>query len=137
MDNSSLSLIVSICSLIVTLIGLVWIGGVKMGQIEVKVDTMWSFLMRRAESEIINHGLGVKNSPIVINDDAKHWVDSLSDELHKLYQQMGSDVTDEKLALEIEKRFGEKILKDVCIPHGLYAGACLLIALEVAKENTK
>jgi len=98
-------------------------------------DTMWDFLIRRAESELISKGLGTKNSPIEINENAKAYLIGLKDELRKFYRTLGRNLTDQELALEIERRYGEQILKEVCIPHGLYAGACLLIAMEVAKES--
>ena len=45
-------------------------------------------------------------------------------------------ITDQELLLEIEKQFGQQLLKDVSIPHGLDTGTCLLLALEVAKNGS-
>jgi hypothetical protein len=42
-------------------------------------------------------------------------------------------VSDAQLSLEIERRFGEEIVKKVCIPHGVSQGASLIVALAVAK----
>jgi hypothetical protein len=44
------------------------------------------------------------------------------------------NITDTELALEIERRFGDQLVQKVCIPHGLFMGACLLIAISALKE---
>ena len=55
--------------------------------------------------------------------------------IREFYAKLGrSNITDAELALEIERRFGDQILEKVCIPHGLYMGAGLLIAIAVLKE---
>jgi hypothetical protein len=98
----------------------------------VKVDTLWDFLFRRGASEAVQRGLGVMNSPIVINDGAKAWFDGMRNELQAWYL-LHTDLTDSDLMIAIEQNFGDRILREVCIPNGIYQGACLLIATAVAK----
>ena len=106
----------------------------RMVSIEVKVDTMWDFQMRRALSESIHKGIATINSPLTVTPEAKAWMHGLAEQLRDFYAKLGHRMTDRELALEIERRFGDEILHKVCIPNGLYEGACLIIAMEIAKE---
>ncbi len=105
--------------------------------VETRVETLWAFQLRRAAIEVMNRGIGKVNSPVVISDEAKSWMASLAEELKAFYRQMGRNLSTTQLAEEIERRWGAEIVKQVCIPHGLFQGACLLIAMEVAREAGK
>ena len=75
------------------------------------------------------------NSPFRITDEAKRWLGDLLPPLMEFYAKLDRrKITDAELALEIERRFGDQILEKVCMPHGLYMGACLLIAIAALKE---
>ncbi len=104
----------------------------RTASLEVKVNTMWEFQLRRAEAEVVQKGLGSKNSPLIINDDAKDWLVEMAPQLRKFYVGV-SDQPDSDVLLLLEKEFGAELMEKVCIPRGLGHGACLLIALAVAK----
>lgn len=106
-------------------------------KLEVKVDTMWAFQMRRSISESVQKGVATMNSPVKVTPEAKAWFETLRAELQAFYAKLGRKLTAHEMALEIERRFGDRMLKEVCIPQGLYEGVCLLIAMEVAKEAPK
>lgn len=123
--------------LIVAVGGLViWIVKVasRLSKMELKVDTTWDFLMRRAVSEAISSGVATKNSPVIVTDEAKKWMKPLLGPIKDYYKNLGRNLTLSELAMEIERRFGEQILNEICIPHGLSQGACLLIAIQAAQE---
>src|ERR1022692_481781 len=103
-----------------------------MTTIEVKVDTMWDFTLRRARSEAVNNGYATINSPLVFSDEARGWLEPFASLLRDLYVSMGDHVTDTDLAVEIERIFGVRLLNEICIPHHMYMGACLLLAMDVA-----
>ena len=127
----TLNTILSISSLL----GLVWVAAVKITSLQVKVDTIWGFLMKRAMSEALAMGVATHNSPIKVTDEAKAWMKDLVPPIRAFYANLGRrNITDAELAMEIERRFGERIFNEVCIPHGLYMGACLLIAVQAAKD---
>jgi len=118
-----------------SLLGVVWISAVKITALEVKVNTIWSFLMKRALSEALVQGVATRNSPVRVTDEAKRWMSDLIPPIRDFYAKLGRrNITDVELAMEIERRFGDRILNEVCIPHGLYMGACLLIAMQAVKE---
>ncbi len=119
---------------IVSLLGVIWISAVKITTLDVKVETIWSFLMKRALSEAIVQGVATHNSPVRVTDEAKRWMSDLIPPIRDFYAKLGRrNITDAELAMEIERRFGDRILNEVCIPHGLYMGACLLIAIQAIK----
>lgn len=107
---------------------------VTLAKIEVKVDTMWDFTLRRGWGELVEKGQARMNSPLVLNADARAWMATMSTELRAFYARLGRRMSDRELAIEIERKYGDEILKKVCIPNGISAGACLIIALEVARE---
>lgn len=109
----------------------------KVEGIDEKVNVIWEYLIRRAMSEAVFKGVATLNSPIVITEEAKTWMEELKPELQKLFLNGWQKLPDRMLLMEIEKKFGERIVRNICIPHGLHSGACLLIALQVAKEALK
>jgi hypothetical protein len=118
---------------VVSLLGVVWLSAVKVTALEVKVEKIWNCLMKRAMSEAIVQGIAVHNSPVRITDETKRWMSDLIPPIKEFYVKLARrEITDAELVLEIERRFGERILNEVCIPHGLYMGACLLIAIQAA-----
>ncbi len=119
---------------IISLLGVIWISAVTITTLDVKVETIWSFLMKRALSEAIVQGVATHNSPVRVTDEAKRWMSDLIAPIRNFYAKLGRrNITDAELAMEIERRFGDRILNEVCIPHGLYMGACLLIAIQAIK----
>jgi hypothetical protein len=119
---------------ILGILGLLCQQAAKQARMEVKIDTLWDFQMRRGAGELVAKGHATVNSPIVLSEEAKKWMHELAEELKKFYSKLGRHLSDRDLAFEIERRYGDDILKKVCIPNGISEGACLIIAMEVAKE---
>jgi hypothetical protein len=95
---------------------------------------MWDFLMKRGKSELIMMGAGAMNSPIRVNEEAKTWIPAaLKVDLIELGKK-SKHLTENQLAMEIEHKLGDRILKEVCIPRNMYMGACLYIALAIIEE---
>ena len=106
-------------------------------RIAMMVETLWDFQMRRAQVELVNEGLGTINSPLKISEQAKAAVAPLVGPLREFYQKMGRHLSERELYIEIERRFGDRITKEVCIPLGIDRGACLLIAHKVMLEENE
>ena len=102
-----------------------------------KVDTMWSASMRRAEAGAVIRGMGTMNSPVVFNAETLSWADGMKDDLQAAYRadwrHLG--LSNDDLCLAIERRFGQRIVREICIPHGIADGTCLLLAAAVAKGD--
>ena len=108
----------------------------RLTEIEVKVNTMWMFTLRRGQSEAVIDKLMKMNSPLVVTEKAYDIIKPLIPDLRKVYNELKkkkSDIEDTDLAMAIEIELGDRILNEICIPHHLYLGACLVIAVEAAK----
>jgi hypothetical protein len=115
----------------------VYSTGVRLATIELKVDTMWDFQLRRATNEAVHRGIATLNSPLVFNDDAMKLIEPLKGDVLAVYAAVDKPIAQRDLAVALESKLGERILHEVCLPHGLFMGSCLLMALEMIKRNAK
>jgi hypothetical protein len=107
--------------------------GEELTAIRFKAETMWAFQMRRAVSEVVTTGVGKMESPIKFSEMAIRSMGPIKHDLIGLYARKRP--TDDLLfLLDIEAEFGSRLLERVCIPYGLSHGACLLLALSIAKQ---
>jgi hypothetical protein len=72
---------------------------------------------------------------VIVNEKSKQWLFNMAAELRSFYRSIERPLSDLEITMEIERRFGDRILNEVCIPHNLNQGACLLIALAVARGD--
>lgn len=107
----------------------------RIATMEVKVNTMWEFQMRRAQGEAVQTGIATKNSPLIFTEESKAWLSDIAPAMQAFYNDKGKNLGDTDLAIEIERMWGEHILDTVCIPRKLSHGACLLLAIEVARGD--
>lgn len=136
MTYTEIMAVTSLIGTAIALLSIFYVITVKFTRIETKVDTMWAFQMRRAFSEVVDTGIGTLNSPLQFKPEVMHMLDPIKDELVAF--QMASTLqgrTDSETLLEIERVFGNRLLTSVCVPAGLSHGACLLLALAVAKGS--
>jgi hypothetical protein len=95
------------------------------------------FTARPKENRTVTFGrdAATHSSPILVTDEAKRWLGDLLPLLREFYAKLGRrNITEAELALKIERQFGDQLVQKVCIPHGLFMGACLLIAISALKE---
>lgn len=137
--NLSISDIISLVSLAASLgaLGKIFFGIAQtIATLQVKVDTMWDFTLRRAKSEAVMTGLANINSPIRFTQKAVELIAPFEERLRKLYVDLGGEKrTDAELAIEIERQLGQELLTQVSVPHNIYLGAVLLIAIAAAKGD--
>lgn len=107
----------------------------KIYQIEFRVELLWDFIFRRGVAEAVANGWAKMNSPMVIQNDVKTWFKPLEKDLKHLYKTKGKGLTDKRLMMLIESKMGERLLKEVCLVHNMHAGACLILALQIAKDE--
>jgi hypothetical protein len=133
-DWSQLSLTLSMATVLGAIVMLVK-GAMRLGALEIKVETMWAFQMRRAVSETITTGLGQMKSPLIFTAAARAALDPIRGELLDFWKRLPRGISDGEALLAIEARFGDVLLRNVCIPCALSHGACLLLALDIAKQS--
>lgn len=126
----------AISSLIVSLLSIasvIYLAGVKLARMEVKVDTMWAFQLRRSMSETVEKGFGTLNSPLIFKPEYFVHLDPIKEELQLNAKNEWAKLDDADTLLAIERSYGDRLLNLTCLPCGLSHGACLLLALCVAR----
>ncbi len=106
----------------------------RFATLELKVDTMWDLQWKRAASEAVKAGIATRNSPVIINDEAKGWAEPLLPAMRDFYLTLGRRMSDGDLMLEIVRRFDDDIITQICIPHGLSEGACILLIKQALED---
>jgi hypothetical protein len=132
--NLTTAEITSLISSAVSLLSSIYLLLFKFAQMEVKVDTLWLFQLRRGEAEALRHGFATKNSPISVIDNRARdaFPPDLANALHGYFARQGRHLTRVEMAAEIERRFGPRIVDEVCIPQGISNGTCLILAMHFA-----
>lgn len=133
-SNEWVAVIVSLVGLALAVAGIIGKQATRLAKLEVKVDTMWHFNLRRGLAEGMEQGVVYRNSPLKVTETARNWMASLTVDLHDFYRETGRYMKDTDLAEAIERRFGERLLHEVCLPRHIYMGACLILAMEIARE---
>ena len=105
----------------------------RFAKLELKIDTLWDFQLRRGRVEAVRQGLATKNSPVTVTEEAKSRIKDLVEPLRAIFINLGDDPKDRDLAIAIEKYFGDELVDKICIPLKVSQGACLIIAMAVAK----
>lgn len=104
----------------------------KFSALEVKVNTMWDFQIRRGFAESVHAGAATMNSPLTIDPHIKEYLNPIKEQLVSFWEEVGRRLTLRECMIELEKRFGYDLLHLLCLPRGIHEGACLLVALSVA-----
>lgn len=108
----------------------------RLTAVEARLDTMWGFQLKHAAADAVSSSVGTINSPLIVTDEARSWLDHLAPELRDWYAAEGQGLSNVQLAEEVERRWGERILHSVCVPRGVSHGAGVLIAISVARSGS-
>jgi len=119
---------------VVTAMTLLYNVAVWKAKIEVKVETMWAFQMRRAVSEAVEGGLATLNSPLAFTATALDALAPIRDRLIA-FGKAHQGESQLELTFHIEAAFGDELLENFCLPLKTSHGACVLAALEIAKGS--
>jgi hypothetical protein len=131
-----------------SIMSIAYLAGVKITRVETQVEglkddtrelsaslkNISEFLFRRGTAEAVINGKATINSPIKISDEAEMIFQDLKPDLKKM-GQANPGMTDVELAFLIERKWGDFIMKNICIPHKMTQGACLVFAVELARGN--
>lgn len=106
---------------------------IRNGKTELKVDTMWGFLIRRMKMEALQDGAGTYNSPFEITEDSLKPFQHLRGKLSAIYCKSKNKTSEIGLMSEIESSLHAD-LEDICVAHKFHPGRCLLACVELAKR---
>lgn len=108
----------------------------RIGGLELKINTVWDFLMRRAEVELVNRGWGTKHSPVKLTVTVFESILPLISNIITFYAKLKEDrpnIADRDIFIAIEQRFGEQLVEQICIPMNVQLGACVVAVMESCK----
>ncbi len=105
----------------------------RLDKMEVKVDTLWAFQIRRGIVEGVNNDSLKLNSPATLTESGKKMFAHISASLGSWYALRGKNMKDLDAMIDLEMCAGERLVKEVCIPFKISHGACLIGALAAAK----
>ena len=141
LQTASISIsLLTLGSLIITIFkAFKYYGDVKSNyaKLELKVETMWDFLTKRGESEGLQNALLTRNSPLKVTEKAIEAFNryELTDDLKLFYRSMADkQLSDGDFMLEVERKFGQKMVEGICRELEIKEGACLVAASIIAKE---
>lgn len=102
---------------------------------ERKVALVWSFLFRRAMIEALKQGFLTDTNPAKVRPDIRDRFWPIEADLKNHFPAIHPH-DEPKLALEIEAKYQDWIVDNICLPCKMDRGECLVLAVEVAKEVT-
>jgi hypothetical protein len=106
----------------------------RLTRIEVHVETLWDFHIKRSMVEATTKGVGSMNSPFQVTPDSLTLASGLKEELLNWYKDnYPESVGDRELFIAVGRAFGERLIKEVAIPYNLQEGSCILIAMALIK----
>ena len=127
---------------IFSLIATIFWFGKRFAAVEFKVDTLWDFIMRRGLVAALNKGLVTMNSPITVPASSLQIYAGMIEDLQRWYVNVGKEI-ERKSASEqdkernmfaaVEHYFGDRIVKEICIPHRMDVGECVVTALAICR----
>ncbi len=107
----------------------------RLVSIEAKLNALWDYNIRRARTETLYKGFGTEHSPLIINEDIKKIYEKYIPELKAFYKKINGGLTDRELFILMDQEFGERFVREVCVPYNMASGACIDIACTLCKES--
>lgn len=108
----------------------------KHSKIEVKVDTIWDYIMRRAIAAGLETNNLTMNSPVMATPGLEAMLEPMKEDLWQYYKAGAYKLSTRELFIALEKDFGDRFMKEICIPNGITQGVCTLAAIDVLKKKT-
>jgi hypothetical protein len=70
---------------------------------------------------------------MVTSDEAKAMLVAFEVDIKAFYKTLNPNISDENLTKAIEKKFGDRLYAEVCVPNGLKSRMCYKIATELCR----
>lgn len=134
MNPSLINTLLACSSLVIsvmTIATVLYNSATRMAKLEVKVDTMWAFQMRRGAAEAVTNDIATMNSPLSFHADALAALAPMKERL-TMFAQEHAGVPEVDFFMLLERAFGDELVWRFCIPMKASQGACLLAAMQVA-----
>jgi len=109
--------------------------GKVLHRLERMVNTLYNFHLRRAAAAAIHRGHAVQNSPLRVTRKAAQYYMPILDELQDFYHAEGHRLSERELFAETEERWGDYMVRHVCLPLGVDSGACVAMAMSLMRHE--
>ena len=120
---------------VVSLVGVLWGVGYRQGKLEVKVDTMWDFQLKRGFSEGLQEAMLQTHSPLKTTSKARDMMMPVLDRVRQFYSEKGHRLSDPRLFEAIHAHFGDEILEKIALPRQLLYGSCIATLIKICRED--
>ena len=131
--NSEIS--AALISATITVLGGLIFYVAKFAKLEVKVDTMWEFQLRRARIEGEREGVFTVNPHIRLSPRVREALGPMRNQLRQFYREQGQVLAFPDAMLALERTLGSELVDRVCRPLQVSEGSCLMAAIEYAREE--
>lgn len=151
MIMEQIGLVFSIVTGLVSLGSVLYLSGVKIAtltsevgkmkgldtsvaRIEVKVDTMWEFMIRRSKVELIRSGLGEMGSDVKLTESGFEAILPYLPTFLDFYRELSNgELAQNEMYMEFGRRFGDLIMAQIAVPLGLTIGQCVIAAVKACE----
>jgi len=142
--------IISIILSIISCASIAYLAGVKITRLETQLEflredftelkgamrAISDFLFRRGSVDTVLKGKATMNSPITIHDQYLGLFKELESDVRK-FAQSNPEWSNAELALQIDRRWGDFIVKNIGVPNGLSHDECIYIITKLARAEAK
>lgn len=119
---------------VVDLLGLIYIIGWKLGRYELKVDTLWKYVVEAALVDSRQKGVLISNSPVRLAATVNGHFGALGEKIKKYYDKNHlSQLSDSEIVWHLYLAFDQELVDKICLPYGLNMGQALVAALHICK----
>lgn len=103
---------------------------------ELKIEACWTHLMNNARAAAAIGGWGTMQSPLQVNDLSRdvYARTGFTAKLHDYFRTIGRHLPEQEMEMDLEVRFREELLKEICLPYQVIPGTCIAIAIAIARE---
>jgi hypothetical protein len=113
---------------------LIYTIGWRLGRYELKVDTLWKYVVEAALVDSRQKGVLVSNSPVRVSAAVNGHFGSLGGKLKEYYKRNNlSNLSDNEIVWHLYLAFDQELIDKVCLPHDLNMGQALIAALHICK----
>lgn len=124
---------------VINIIGLIYTVGWRLGRYELKVDTLWKYVVEAALVDSRQKGVVVSNSPIRVSATVNgHFSTTLREKLREYYNKNKLySMSDSEAVWHLYLAFDKELIEKICLPYGLNMGQALIAALHICRGEVQ
>jgi hypothetical protein len=104
-------------------------------KIEFMVGELWASQGRRGTTAAVIKGLGEVHSPLKATVKGREIFAAITPDIDAFYRTEGHTLDEGMLRAKLESLFGDRIMREICIPHHFMQSECIEIAVAIVRED--